>query len=57
MEGLTGLRRPEQVAKLRGLSVHQVLGLDLKQENGNTEAAPAPETAEAALAAEEPSDG
>ncbi len=28
MEGLTGLRRPEQVAKLRGLTVAQVLGLD-----------------------------
>ena len=28
MEGLTGLRRPEQVAKLRGLSVSQVLGLE-----------------------------
>jgi small subunit ribosomal protein S5 len=27
MEGLTGLRRPEQVAKLRGLSVNQVLGI------------------------------
>src|ERR671925_621118 len=27
MEGLIGLRRPEQVAKLRGLSVKQVLGL------------------------------
>src|SRR5919205_1203018 len=31
MEGLTGLRRPEQVAKLRGLSVKQVLGLDLQE--------------------------
>src|SRR6266480_154015 len=31
MEGLMGLRRPEQVAKLRGLSVKEVLGL---QENG-----------------------
>jgi len=29
MEGLMGLRRPEDVAKLRGLSVKQVLGLDL----------------------------
>ena len=28
MEGLTSLRRPEQVAKLRGLSVAQVLGLE-----------------------------
>jgi small subunit ribosomal protein S5 len=27
MEGLMSLRRPEQVAKLRGLSVNQVLGI------------------------------
>jgi hypothetical protein len=66
MEGLTGLRRPEQVAKLRGLSVDQVLGLDLQREakaeaNGAAEApvaeaAPAPEAADGAPA-EEPSDG
>jgi small subunit ribosomal protein S5 len=31
MEGLMGLRRPEDVAKLRGLSVKQVLGLDLAE--------------------------
>ena len=31
MEGLMGLRRPEDVAKLRGLSVKQVLGLDLQE--------------------------
>jgi small subunit ribosomal protein S5 len=31
MDGLTGLRRPEDVAKLRGLSIKQVLGLDLKE--------------------------
>jgi small subunit ribosomal protein S5 len=31
MEGLIGLRRPEQVAKLRGLSVNEVLGI---QKNG-----------------------
>ena len=31
MQGLMGLRRPEQVAKLRGLSVNQVLGI---QKNG-----------------------
>jgi small subunit ribosomal protein S5 len=30
MEGLMGLRRPEQVAKLRGLSVNQVLGIQKK---------------------------
>jgi small subunit ribosomal protein S5 len=72
MEGLTGLRRPEDVAKLRGLSVNQVLGLDLQQEakaeaNGEgaepvapvAEAAAPPETDTPPEAAptEEPSDG
>jgi small subunit ribosomal protein S5 len=38
MDGLMRLRRPEEVAELRGLSVKQVLGLDLKQE---AEAVPA----------------
>jgi small subunit ribosomal protein S5 len=33
MEGLISLRRPEQVAKLRGLSVNQVLGIE---KNGKT---------------------
>jgi small subunit ribosomal protein S5 len=37
LNGLENLRRPEEVAKLRGLSVNQVLGLDLQQET-----APAP---------------
>jgi small subunit ribosomal protein S5 len=32
MDGLMRLRRPEQVAELRGLSVKQVLGLDLEPE-------------------------
>jgi small subunit ribosomal protein S5 len=31
MEGLMRMRRPEQVAELRGLTVKQVLGLDLDQ--------------------------
>jgi len=56
MDGLIRLRRPEDVAKLRGLTVNQVLGLDLVQEtNGSpteaasTEAAPTePATTEAA---------
>src|SRR4051794_39144614 len=69
MEGLTGLRRPQDVAKLRGLSVNQVLGLDLQQEakpkaNGAAETEPSNEqratsneAAEAAPAApEEPTD-
>jgi small subunit ribosomal protein S5 len=37
MDGLIQLRRPEEVAKLRGLSVNQVLGLDLKQVAGSTQ--------------------
>ncbi len=43
MEGLMGLRRPEQVAKLRGLSVRQVLGLDLERAapQGNGDERPA----------------
>ena len=39
MDGLTGLRRPEDVAKLRGLSVKQVLGLDLQEAAAKAEAA------------------
>jgi small subunit ribosomal protein S5 len=35
MDGLTNLRRPEQVAKLRGLTVNQVLGIH--KENGAKE--------------------
>jgi small subunit ribosomal protein S5 len=38
MDGLTSLRRPEQVAKLRGLSVNQVLGIH--KENGAKETVP-----------------
>jgi small subunit ribosomal protein S5 len=55
MEGLTGLRRPEQVAKLRGLSVNQVLGI--VKENGAKETISAtadPVTPEAVAA--EPAD-
>jgi small subunit ribosomal protein S5 len=35
MEGLMSLRRPEDVAKLRGLSVKQVLGLDHERATAN----------------------
>ena len=42
MDGLTGLRRPEDVAKLRGLSVKQVLGLDLQEAAAKAERAPPP---------------
>jgi small subunit ribosomal protein S5 len=45
MEGLTNLRRPEQVAKLRGLSVKEVLGIQKQPANGKQaqEEASAPE--------------
>jgi small subunit ribosomal protein S5 len=64
MEGLMGLRRPEDVAKLRGLSVKQVLGLDLQEEaakqNGESEASADAQAAGAsdtvAVAAAEPAD-
>jgi small subunit ribosomal protein S5 len=64
--GLQGLRRPEEVAELRGLSVNAVLGLQASEDeeppatNGDAptepEAAAAPEepAAEAEPAAEEP---
>jgi small subunit ribosomal protein S5 len=35
--GLRGLRTPEEVAKLRGLSINQVLGLGVKEANGAAE--------------------
>jgi small subunit ribosomal protein S5 len=64
MEGLMGLRRPEDVAKLRGLSVKQVLGLDLQEaaakQNGESEASADAQEAGAsdavAAAAAEPAD-
>jgi small subunit ribosomal protein S5 len=42
MDGLMGLRRPEDVAKLRGLSVKQVLGLDLKEGTTPAESSASP---------------
>jgi small subunit ribosomal protein S5 len=44
MDGLTGLRRPEDVAKLRGLSIKQVLGLDLQEAAAKQAAAEEPAT-------------
>ena len=43
MEGLMGLRRPEQVAKLRGLSVNQVLGIQKNGQKTQTTEGGAPE--------------
>jgi small subunit ribosomal protein S5 len=39
--GLRGLRTPEEVAKLRGLTINQVLGLTEKRANGAAEVADA----------------
>ena len=52
MNGIENLRRPEEVAKLRGLSVRQVLGLDLEQKNGDVAGA----SDGVAVAAAEPAD-
>jgi small subunit ribosomal protein S5 len=41
MDGLIRLRRPEEVAELRGLTVKQVLGLDLNGSSTNGEHLPA----------------
>ena len=43
--GLRGLRTPEEVAKLRGLSVNQVLGLGAAPESASAELADAPDGA------------
>jgi len=51
MAALESLRRPEDVAALRGLTIHEVLGLDHK--NGDE---PAAEATEAEPAAEQPTD-
>jgi small subunit ribosomal protein S5 len=53
--GLQDLRRPEEIAKLRGLSVDAVLGLspEAKAANGDTPEAPAEEPAQPAEPAEE----
>ena len=41
MDGLINLRRPEEVAELRGLTVKEVLGLHLEQPKAATNGAPA----------------
>ncbi len=52
VEALKGLRRPEDVAALRGLTVHEVLGIDDKREKpAETISAAAPEAAEPVAAA------
>ena len=54
MEGLRGLRTPEEVAELRGISIDKVLGLDPnRKEKTESTDAPAAEEAPAAEAATE----
>jgi small subunit ribosomal protein S5 len=48
--GLQGLRTPEEVAQLRGLSISKVLGLGGEATNGAPEGAPAADAASAAPA-------
>jgi small subunit ribosomal protein S5 len=55
MDGLVRLRRPEEVAELRGLTVRQVLGLDdMSATNGEHLAADVPAVDEVASAADAP---
>src|SRR5215211_2519541 len=55
MDGLTSLRRPEQVAKLRGLSVNQVLGIHKEDGAKETiEGQPEAVTPEAVAAGSDP---
>ena len=58
MQGLESLRRPEDVAKLRGISVREVLGVGdgaaPEQQADENSKAEAPATAEAAAASAEP---
>ena len=61
MQGLTSLRRPEQVAKLRGLSVNEVLGIQKQPKpaagtNGEAAPEPAAVVAEPSVEAAEPSE-
>jgi small subunit ribosomal protein S5 len=45
VEGLQSLRRPREIAELRGKTVHEVLGLDARPEEESTEGASAPAAA------------
>src|SRR3954467_8968726 len=61
MQGLTSLRRPEQVAKLRGLSGNEVLGIQKKPKSpppagGGAAPEPVAVVTEASAEAEEPSE-
>jgi small subunit ribosomal protein S5 len=55
VSGLRGLRTPEEVARLRGISISEVLGLGGESANGSTESANG--SSESAAAAAEDSQG
>jgi small subunit ribosomal protein S5 len=57
MDGLVRLRRPEEVAELRGLTVKQVLGLDLNGASTNGEHLAAEAPAAGAAESEAPAGG
>jgi len=52
VEGLRSLKRPEEVAVLRGKTVAEVLGLDIKREAESTTSATSPEGATSAAPVE-----
>ena len=52
MDGIVRLRRPEEVAELRGLTISEVLGLEPKEEEGEAPEAEATETTESPAEAE-----
>jgi hypothetical protein len=52
MDGLMRLRRPEEVAELRGLTVDEVLGLHLRPDYGKNGADSTPAETDAAPATE-----
>jgi small subunit ribosomal protein S5 len=56
VEGLRGLRRPEEVAELRGLSINKVLGLTEESTNGAAQAESETETVDEAPAPEPPAE-
>ncbi len=56
IEGLRGLRTPEEVARLRGLSIDQVLGLGGHSADGASETAAPAAAGETTQASESPSD-
>jgi small subunit ribosomal protein S5 len=53
VQGLQSLRRPREVAELRGKTVHEILGLDDKRAGESTDAQTAPVAVAGPAAGEE----